>query len=162
MKFTAVPMELKEVQDYINENHRHHRASNRDKFRIGLQDTNGNIGGVVQVGRPVARYLDDGLTLEVLRLCTDGTKDACSFLYSRCARIAKELGYRRIITYILETENGASLRASGWICEDSECGGKTWETCTRTRERPVQTSMFPQKQKYPEGILKQRWVKYLK
>ena len=161
-KLIAIPMELKQVQAYINENHRHHKAAVGDKFRIAAKDEEGNIVGVVQCGRPVPRYLDDGETLEVLRLCTDGTKDACSFLYSRCARIAKELGYKKIITYILETENGTSLRASGWKCEATNVGGATWENCTRTKQRPVQTSMFPQKQKYPEGILKQRWVKELR
>ena len=160
-KLTAIPMELKDVQNYINENHRHHRASVRDKFRIGAVDADGKLVGVVQAGHPVNRNLCDGRTIEVLRLCTDGTRNVCSFLYSRCARIAQEMGYWKIITYILETEDGASLRASGWVCEDDSCGGGTWENCTRTMERPVQMSMFPQKQKYPEGIKKQRWVKYL-
>ena len=160
-KLTAVPLGQKQVQAYINEFHRHHRAAVGDKFRIGVQDEDGKIVGVVQCGRPVARHLDDGKTLEVLRLCSDGTKDVCSFLYSRCARIAREMGYEKIITYILETESGTSLKASGWICEDPSCGGATWENCTRTKARPVQIGMFPEKQKYPEGIMKQRWVKCL-
>lgn len=158
-KFTAVPMDQKQVQAYIDENHRHHRGAIGDKFRFGVLDSNGDLIGVAQCGRPVSRYLDDGKTVEVLRVCTDGTKDACSFIYSKCARIAKELGYARIITYILETEDGTSLKASGWVLDDPECGGKTWENCTRTKERPVQMSMFQQKQKYPEGVKKQRWVK---
>ena len=161
-KFTVIPMDLKDVQNYINENHRHHKAAVRDKFRIGATDETGKLVGVVQVGRPVSRYLADGKTLEVLRLCTDGSKDACSFLYSKCARIARELGYEKIVTYILETEPGTSLKATGWVCEDSSCGGGTWENCTRTKNRPVQLSMLPQKQKYPEGVKKQKWVKYLK
>ena len=84
---------------------------------------NGRLAGVAIVGRPVSRYLDDGLTLEVNRLCTDGTKNACSFLYGAAARAAKVLGYHRIVTYILDTESGVSLRASGWRVRGA--GGRT-------------------------------------
>ena len=136
MKLQAEPIELKQAQAFINQLHRHHAAAIRDKFRVAaMQD--GEIVGVAQCGRPISRHLCDGYTLEVLRLCTNGGKDVCSFLYSRCARIAKEMGYRKIITYILETEPGISLKASGWTCEDDNCGGATWENCTRTKERPV-------------------------
>ena len=123
----------------------------------------GDIVGVAQVGRPISRNLCDGYTLEVLRLCTNGEKDVCSFLYSRCARIAKEMGYRKIITYILETEQGTSLKASGWVCEDNHCGGATWENSTRSinRHKIEQTTFLEQKQKYPVGVAKQRWSKEL-
>lgn len=162
MKMNSVPMELKEVQKYIDANHRHHKASHRDKFRIGCE-VNGKIVGVVQVGRPVARRLDDGKTLEVLRLCTDGTKDVCSFLYSRSARIAKELGYSKIITYILEYETGTSLKASGWYLEADNVGGKDWNVPSRPREvEPTQLSLFEEKPKYPVNTPKQRWAKKLK
>ena len=158
----AIPMELKDAQSYINQNHRHHEASHRDKFRIGAE-VDGKIVGVVQVGRPVSRYLDDGETLEVLRLCTDGTKDICSFLYSRAARIAKEMGYKRIITYILENEDGTSLKASGWHLDADNVGGKNgWNVPSRPREVvAAQISLFDEKQKYPIGLSKQRWVKEL-
>lgn len=69
----AVPMELKDAQNYINTYHRHHQAAHRDKFRIAAME-DGKIVGVVQVGRPVSRVLDDGNTLEMLRLCTNGEK----------------------------------------------------------------------------------------
>ena len=162
MKLVAEPIELKQAQAFINTLHRHHAAAVRDKFRIAAKIAGGGeIVGVAQVGRPISRNLCDGYTLEVLRLCTNGEKDVCSFLYSRCARIAKELGYRKIITYILETEPGTSLKASGWTLEDDNCGGATWENCIRTKMRPVQLSMIEQKQKYPVGVQKQRWVKYL-
>lgn len=160
MKLEAEPIELKQAQAFINQLHRHHAAAVRDKFRIAAK-RDGQIVGVAQVGRPISRNLCDGYTLEVIRLCTDGSKDVCSFLYSRCARIAKEMGYRKIITYILATETGTSLKASGWTLEDDNCGGATWENCTRTKERPVQLSMIEQKQKYPVGIPKQRWSKEL-
>ena len=77
------------------------------------------------VGRPVGRFLDDGLTLEVNRCCTDGTKNACTILYGAACRAAKALGYKRIITYTRESEPGTSLKASNWIC-DGHAGGTHW------------------------------------
>lgn len=157
----AVPMELKDAQNFINAHHRHHQASHRDKFRIAASDGK-NIIGVIQVGRPISRALDDGHTLEVLRLCTTGEKDVCSFLYSRAARIAKEMGYTKIITYILESEPGTSLRASGWKLEADGVGGSDWNVPSRPREVVAsQMSLFPEKQKYPVGEKKQRWCKWL-
>ena len=157
----AVPMELKDAQSFINAHHRHHQASHRDKFRIAASDGK-NIIGVIQVGRPISRALDDGHTLEVLRLCTTGEKDVCSFLYIRAARIAKEMGYTKIITYILESEPGTSLRASGWKLEADGVGGSDWNVPSRPREVVAsQMSLFPEKQKYPVGEKKQRWCKWL-
>lgn len=131
-------MELKDAQNYIDTYHRHHQSSHRDKFRIGAE-IDGKLVGVIQVGRPVARRLDNGKTLEVLRLCTNGEKDVCSFLYSRAARIAKELGYEKIITYILESESGTSLKASGWILEANNVGG--WiGMCRADREQLLMVS----------------------
>lgn len=101
-RLMAVPLSRKEANEYISQNHRHHGPTQGDKFRIGACDE-GKLVGVVQVGRPVARNLDNGKTLEVTRLCSDGTREVCSFLYARAARVAKELGYERIITYILES-----------------------------------------------------------
>lgn len=117
--------------------------------------------GVAIVGRPVARGLDNGRTLEVTRLCTDGTKNACSFLYSKCAKIAKDMGYSKIVTYSLESEHGSSLRASGWTLEEAGVGGGSWDTPGRRRELiEGQLSFFPQKQKYPTEK-KKRYVKLL-
>lgn len=162
MSIEARSMELKEAQDYINTYHRHHKAAHRDKFRVAAT-IDGEVVGVVQVGRPVSRVLDDGNTLEVLRLCTNGEKNICSFLYSRAARIAKEMGYSKIITYILESENGESLKASGWTCEVDGVGGSNWNTPSRPREIVTnQMSLFPEKQKYPINEKKQRWSKQLK
>lgn len=127
---------------------------------LGSESPRGGVlVGVAQVGRPLARMLCDGKTLEVLRCCTDGTKNACTFLYSRCARIAQEMGYERIITYILESETGISLKASGWHCEDDSCGGSSWDRPSRPRD-VIETDLFGTKQKYPVGR-KQRWVKNL-
>lgn len=133
----AVPLSLVEANDYVRLNHRHHAPVHRDKYRVGAE-INGRLAGIVQVGRPVSRMLDDGKTLEVVRLCTDGSKDVCSFLYSRAARIAKELGYERIITYILETESGASLRAAGWK-EACVTSGGEWTRPSRPRNTTAPT-----------------------
>lgn len=102
----------------------------------------GQLVGVVITGRPVSRYLDDGLTLEVNRLCTDGTRNACSFLYGAAARVAKAMGYHKIITYILDTEDGTSLRAAGWSCAGL-AGGKEW-----TGRRKPAEPLYPAQMKY--------------
>ena len=158
----AIPIELKDAQAYINQYHRHHQAAHRDKFRIAASNDGKDIIGVIQVGRPVSRVLDDGHTLEVLRLCTTGDRYVCSFLYSRAARIAKEMGYAKIITYILEQERGTSLKAAGWVLEVDGVGGSDWNVPSRPREVfATQLSLFPEKQKYPIGEKKQRWGKKL-
>lgn len=154
----AVPLELKEANVFISQLHRHHAPVRGDKFRVGCE-VDGKLVGVANVGRPLARKLADGKTLEVIRLTTDGTKNVCSFLYSRCARIARELGYEKIITYILETEDGTSLVASGWKLDADNVGGGSWNVPSRPREEVV-TDLFGQKDKYPT-CKKQRWVKYL-
>lgn len=119
------------------------------KFSIGCSE-NGKLVGVVIVGRPVSRHLDNGVTLEVTRLCTDGTKNACSMLYGAAARAAKAMGYKKIITYILESESGVSLKAAGWQCFGIT-GGKQW---TGVRKPPV--PLYPQEMKYRyEKILKE-------
>jgi len=99
-------------------------------------DNKKNLRGVAIVGRPVSRYLDNGLTAEVTRMCTDGYKNACSFLYAACAKIAKLMGYDRIITYILATEKGTSLKASNWICDGTR-GGGNWNTPSRPRKNSI-------------------------
>lgn len=154
----AVPLTLEEANQFIAKNHRHHTPVKRDKYRVGCEEE-GRLVGVAIVGNPVARMLCDGFTLEVTRLCTDGTKGACSFLYSRAARIARELGYKKIITYILETESGTSLKASGWHCEAEKCGGGNWSRQNRPREIII-TSLWGEIQKYPV-CAKQRWAKEL-
>lgn len=157
----AIPLELKEANEFVAQLHRHHEPVHRDKFRVGCLDDTGKLCGVVQMARPVARRLDDGKTIEVVRLCSDGTYNVCSFLYSKAARIAKEMGYTKIITYILQSESGSSLKASGWICEDDDCGGTSWDVPSRPRVTgEEQLSLFETKRKYPNEK-KQRWCKYL-
>lgn len=156
--FEARPVELRDANAFVEQYHRHHTPVHRDKFRVGCFSNNKMVG-VIQCGRPVSRYLDDGTTLEVVRCCSDGTRNVCSFLYSRAARIAKEMGYKRIISYILESELGTSLKASGWHLDARNVGGTNWNTPSRPRiAYEEQLSLFPQKRKYPEEK-KQRWIK---
>lgn len=99
------PCTLAYANEYVAKNHRHHKPTVGHKFSIALyDDINNKTVGVTICGRPVSRILDDGYTLEVNRLCTDGTPNACSMLYGAAARIAKEMGYKKIVTYILESE----------------------------------------------------------
>lgn len=137
MKITAIPLELAAANKFVADLHRHHDPVYRDKFRVGAL-VDGKLVGVVQVGRPISRYLDNGENIEVVRLCTDGTKNVCSFLYSKAARIAKEMGYKKIITYILESESGASLKAAGWKQEEVTNGG-TWNRKSRPRSTTAPT-----------------------
>ena len=112
---TLTPVSLAEANAFVAQHHRHHKPVTGHKFSIGCT-ADGRLVGVAIVGRPVSRYLDNGLTLEVNRLCTDGTKNACSMLYAAAWRAARAMGYEKIITYTLDTESGASLRAAGWTC----------------------------------------------
>lgn len=137
MSLHAVPLERKEADAFVRLFHRHNEPRVGDKFRVGVA-RDGKLVGVVQVGRPVARMLCDGKTVEVLRLCTDGTKDACSFLYGAAARIARELGYSKIITYILESEPGTSLKAAGWE-QEAYVVGKSWNCPSRPRDTKAPT-----------------------
>jgi hypothetical protein len=127
----AVPISLDEANTFVSRHHRHHKPVIGHKFSIGAA-LSGLIVGVVIVGRPVARRRDDGATLEVTRLCTDGTRNACSFLYGRAAKAAFALGYQRIGTYTLPDEGGASLRASGWTLMGTT-PGRSWSVQTRPR-----------------------------
>ncbi len=108
----AIPLHILQANEFVARFHRHSLPTVGGKFAVGAMHE-GVLVGVAIGGRPVARRLDDGKTLEVLRVCTDGTPNACSFLYSRVARIARLMGYARVITYTLEAEAGASLRAVG-------------------------------------------------
>ncbi|WP_321170225.1 XF1762 family protein [Eisenbergiella porci] len=128
-----ISITLREANAFIEKHHRHNGRVQGCKFCVAVADDLDAVHGVAIVGRPVARRLDDGKTAEVTRLCTDGIDNGCSFLYSRCARIAKLMGYQKIITYTLATENGASLRASGWQCAPGLRGGGNWNVPGRPR-----------------------------
>lgn len=138
----VVPMDLESANDWVAQFHRHHDPVVGHKFSLGAMKDN-DIVGVVIVGRPVARLRQDGWTLEVTRLATDGTKNACSFLYGAAARAAFALGYRRIGTYILATEPGTTLRAAGWR-QIGEVKGRSWSCQSRPRvdKHPLQDKLL--------------------
>jgi len=138
----VVPLTLREANDFVGEYHRHSARTARDggKFAIGASDGEGLLG-VAIVGRPVARLLNDGYTAEVLRLCVGpglpARNNVCSFLYGRCWRIWQQMGGRRLVTYTLQSEIGASLRGAGWrIAGETTRGG--WSRDGRERDwRPI-------------------------
>lgn len=129
-KFDLVRISLGEANAFVRAHHRHHKPVIGHLFSIGAATTDSDDGGACKIigvsiiGRPVARMRDDGITAEVTRLCTDGTKDAPSFLYGASARAAFALGFKRIGTYILATEPGTSLTASGWRLIGHAGGGQ--------------------------------------
>ena len=130
-KMAICPVDLAEANAFVRALHRHHGNVVGHKFSIGAVLA-GKIVGVAIIGRPVARMRDDGATLEVTRLCTDGTKNACSFLYGAAARAAFALGYRRIGTYILASEPGTALKGAGWR-QVGETAGGSWSRGSRPR-----------------------------
>ena len=141
MALEIVPITLKEATQFVRDPHRHHGPVTGHKFSIAASDGEKIVGTVI-VGRPVSRHLDDGWTLEVSRLCTDGTRNACSMLYAAAWRAARAMGYKRLITYILESENGATLRAAGWQCV-GQAGGLRW-----TGKRRPEVDLYPAQMKF--------------
>ena len=127
-----VPMTLAEANAFVREHHRHHKPVPGAKFCIGVADENRKVVGVAIVGRPVARQLDDGWTLEINRTCTDGTKNANSMLYGAARRAAWALGFKKLVTYTIPEESGASLRAAGYR-NVGEAGGGSWSRANRPR-----------------------------
>jgi hypothetical protein len=121
-----VPLELDEANDLVSRWHRHHKPAVGHRFSIGVVDSSGEIVGAAIVGRPVARLTDYRSVLEVTRLVTNGTKNACSILYAATARVAREMGYEKIQTFILDEETGTSLVAAGWTYEAMTSASHTW------------------------------------
>lgn len=131
-KLEAAPISFADAAAFVRQHHRHHTPPVGHKFSIAAH-AGGKLVGVVIVGRPVARRRDDGFTLEVTRLCTDGHRNACSFLYGRAAKAAFALGFKRIGTYVLKREPGTSLAAAGWQLI-AETPGASWSVPSRPRE----------------------------
>ena len=155
------PISIHEANVFVEQHHRHHGIKKGCRFAIAVYDGE-QLHGVAICSNPVARNADDGLTLEVARLCTDGTYNACSMLYGACARIAKEMGFKKVQTYSLASESGTSLKASGWTCEGEagrlSWGGKWESQRQKQRNAYTQTSLFPEKK--PPEEMKTRWAKY--
>lgn len=146
----VVPLELVEANAVVAAWHRHHQPCQGHRFSLGVIDDDDMVRGAAIIGRPVARMAGHPrAVLEVTRLVTDGTPNACSMLYAAAARAGKAMGFARIQTYILEEEDGITLKAAGWICEGAAGGGQ-WK---HTDGKPRRTDQ-------PTGM-KARWAKTL-
>jgi len=149
-KLAIVPIELRTANTLVAQWHRHHQPVQGHRFSLGLIDQEGNLHGCAIIGRPVARLAGaPDKILEVSRVATNGTHNACSMLLGAAARAAKAMGYERIQTYTLPEEGGASLRAAGWTNE-GETGGGQWK---HTDGKPRRTDQ-------PTSI-KTKWSKQL-
>ena len=129
-----VPVSLAQANEHVAAWHRHNRPVPGAKFTVGAADDDGVLRGVAIVGRPVARHFDDGQTVEVVRVASDGTRNVNSMLYGACQRAAFALGYRRVITYTLASESGSSLTASGWHVIAQRPARRGWDTPSRPRD----------------------------
>lgn len=134
MSLRLVPVTFDEACGFVSTWHRHHQPPVGHKFSVGIANDQDKLVGVAMVGRPVARHMDDGLTLEVNRTATDGTRNANSMLYGAAWRAAQALGYRKLITYTQEGESGSSLRAAGWRVVGERPARAGWNIPSRPRE----------------------------
>ena len=131
MTVELIPMSVSDALAFCAQHHRHRKAPLSGLFAVGVADGE-TVRGAAIVGRPVARVMDDGFTAEVTRVTTDGAHNACSMLDGACWRAARAMGCRKLITYTLASESGASLRAAGWRVV-GEIRGKTWTCPSRPR-----------------------------
>lgn len=140
-RLEVVPCSIQDAKSFVDQHHRHHPAPVSGLFAVAaaMED---KIVGVAIVGRPVARFLQDGWTCELTRCCTDGTPNAASFLYGRAWRAAQMLGWKRMVTYTLASEDGGSLRGCGWKMV-GHVRGRSWSTPSRPRvdRHPTQSKM---------------------
>ena len=132
-----IPLSLAAARRFVAEHHRHNEPPRGHKWSIGL-DRGGELVGVVIASRPVARGADDGRTIELIRVTTIGDRNACSRLYGAACRAAAAMGYRRAITYTLDSEAGTSLRAAGFFADARTRGGEWAPTAglLRSAEKP--------------------------
>ena len=133
MSLKLVPITLAQAKDFVGREHRHNAPPVGHRFSVGVA-SEGVLCGVAVAGRPKARNLDQRTVLEVVRVCTDGTRNACSILYGACRRAGIALGYepQNIITYTRADEPGSSLRAAGWV-PDAVTRGQSWDRDKRPR-----------------------------
>jgi hypothetical protein len=137
-----IHIELAEANAFVEKHHRHHKPVTGHRFSFGVLSRRRELVGVAIIGRPVARLQDDGLTLEVNRVATDGTPNACSALYGAARRACFALGYKKLITYTLQTESGSSLNGAGWKCLGLAGGGKwTRKDRPRSDDHPLQAKL---------------------
>ena len=127
MNYRFIPIHLKQANEFVESHHRHNKKTWGHKFSIGLE-CDGRLVGVGIAGRPIARLLDNGTTLEITRVCVaPGYKNACSKIYARLKKIGKLFGYTSIKTYTLASEPGSSLTAIGAVAEQRVLPHKGWD-----------------------------------
>lgn len=153
-----VPLTLAESRRFVADHHRHNEPPRGHKFSIGLRDDEGMLRGVAIASRPVARGLDDGLTIEIIRLTTTGDRNACSRLYSAVCRAAAAMGYLHAVTYTLADEPGSSLLASGFRRDGQTAGGE-WTPMAGLTRSAEKLTLFDAA-KMPTGP-KVRWIRCL-
>lgn len=138
MTLRCVPLQLVQANQVVSMWHRHHKPCVGHRFSIGAVDDSGRVCGVLIAGRPVARMVDHTMVIEVSRVATDGTRNACSFLLGSAARVARCMGFAKIQTYTLDSEGGSSLKGAGWTCEALTNGGQWIHTSgPRRKDQPT-------------------------
>jgi len=148
----VVPLTLKQLNDFVEEHHRHHKKVQGHRFSLGVVDDEGVLRGACSVGRPVNRELNAYYVAGVTRLVTDGTYNACSVLYGAAARTAKAVGFDFIQTYIRAEEPGTSLKASRWVFDGTTSGGNWNDSKAYAGKRRTDQPQGP----------KSRWRKYFR
>ena len=135
LMYNIVPITLAQAKVFVDDHHRHNASPQGWKFGIGLEE-DGQLVGVVCAGRPVARLLCDGFTIEVTRSCVlEGKPNANSMLYGAAKRAAKAMGYKKMITYTQHDESGSSLRAVGMVPVASLPARGDWSDSSVSRKR---------------------------
>lgn len=156
MSAELVPLTRQQARAFVAEHHRHSTPPLGDVFRVGLE-VDGELVGVAIAGRPVARALDDGRTLEITRVCVrEDVKNGCSRLYAAASRAAGALGYRRVVTYTLAAENGSSVRAAGFLPDGDVRARESWSFPKRPRQ---DLNLFGEPSRDPGP--KRRWLREL-
>ena len=143
LKLHPLPISIKEANEFILNFHRHNNPVKNCRFAIGA-GFEGKLVGVAVIGNPVARLMNDGFTMEVLRVCTkeDSPKNTCSFLYGRSWRVWQQMGGLRMITYTLQSESGSSLKGSGWTIRGETKPSSGWSRKDRDRKwQPIYGQM---------------------
>jgi len=128
MTIKIIPLDLKEANEIVANLHRHHKPAVGHRFSLGVIDESGNIRGCVIASRPIARLADQKFTLEVARVATDGTRNACSMLLGAVTKAARAMGYAKVQTTTLSYESGSSLKAVGWLSYELDQDGTGWDS----------------------------------
>ncbi len=132
MSLILIPLTLREANAFVFDHHRHSKPVQGQKWSVGCSLA-GELVGVAIAGRPRAHQLQDGFTIEILRVCTTGARNACSMLYGACCRAAAAMGYLLAVTYTLASEGGGSLRAAGFL-PVAAVADRQWNCRARPRE----------------------------